>query len=287
MIVVFIPVLVAAVVLTSWGRTPPRLPDNHEPARWNTERVNSAVSRRLVMADLHLGAEAAIRLWVTSTVVGAVLVASFLGHLTPISLIFGALIGAVGPVVVVVKRGDGASERLAQSLPEMLELLSRSLRGGADLHTALHDVARSDNEAGRSLGPVLGRVSAGERLGDAIDRWVVQLRHRDARIVRAVVGLGDFSGGSMAPALDRAASTIRERSSLSAEIRALTSQSRASAMVIGISPLAFFAVVAITDPKSSHILFASNIGRLCLGSGIFLDTLGLWWMSRLTSAVDE
>jgi len=246
-----------------------------------------AVSRRLTKADVKMSARAAIRLWITSTAVGSVLIASVLGRLSLISVLVGALVGAAAPVLVVLGRGDGASKRMAESLPEMLELLSRSLRGGADLHTALHDVARGDNEAGRSFGPLLRRVSAGERLGDAMDRWLVQLRDRDALMVRAVIGLGDSSGGSMAPALDRAAMTMRERTALSAEIRALTSQSRASAMVIGISPLAFFATVAIADPKSSQVLFSSVFGRICLVLGVVLDALGLWWMSRLTSADEK
>jgi len=143
------------------------------------------------------------------------------------------------------------------------------------------------NEAGRTLGSVLHRVAAGQRLGEALDRWVVDLGHRDASVVRAVIRLGDSTGGSMATALDRAAATIRERAALRSEVQALTSQSRTSAMVIALSPLGFLAVVAVADPKSSRVLFTTNFGRLSLVSGLLLDGLGLLWMSRLTAEVDR
>jgi len=209
------------------------------------------------------------------------------GATTPAGVIFGAVVGAAIPVAWVVSRGDRESLQVTESLPEMLELLARSLRGGADLHLALKDLATSGNAAGRSLAPVLRRVEAGGRLGESLDQWVVDLGHRDASVVRAVVRLGDSTGGSMAPAFDRAAATIRERSALRGEIRSLTSQSRASAMVIALSPVGFLVVVAATDPKTSHVLFSTAIGRACLVGGLFLDGLGLLWMSRLTAGVER
>ncbi len=284
-----LPVLASVVIiaLAPWHRTPPRRPDDPDPVSRRGEPGIAAISDRLVRADLEVGPAVVYRTWMLSTVVGALSGAAISGRLDPVAAFFGGSLGVLVPVILVLARGDRASRRIVQSLPEMLELLARSLRGGADLRTALRDVAGGTNEAGRTLDSVLRRVAAGERLGEAMDRWVVDLGHRDATVVRAVIRLGDSTGGSMATALDRAAATIRERSALRSEIRALTSQSRSSAMVIALSPVAFLAVVAITDPKSSRVLFATNVGRLSLTGGLLLDGLGMLWMSRLTSAVDR
>jgi len=229
----------------------------------------------------------AMRLWLTTGVLGVIVMMVVIGATGPVGLALGALAGVVLPVVMVAARGDRESRRIVAALPEMLELLARSLRGGADLHTALRDLADGPNEAGRTLESVLLRVEAGGRLGESFDRWVVDLGHRDASVVRAVIRLGDSTGGSMAPALDRAAATIRERSAIRSEVRALTSQSRASAIVIAVSPLGFLAVVSATDPRTAHVLFATSIGRACLAGGLLLDGLGLLWMSRLTAGVER
>lgn len=238
-------------------------------------------------ADIGLDPRSVRRSWITMAVVGAAGSAMISGFSSLVAVVVGTAVGLAAPMAIGLVRRDRASMRVVASLPEMLELIARSLRGGADLHTALRDVSGGSNEAGRTLGSVLERIDAGERLGEAVDRWVIALGHQDAAIVRAVIRLGDTTGGSMANALNGAAATLRERSALRGEIRALTSQSRASAMVVALSPLAFLVVVAATDPRSSHVLFSTNLGRMCLIGGLILDGVGLFWMHRLTAAVSS
>jgi len=277
-----------AIAAVPWHGSPPRpvVKISAEPSP-PTSRWLADIEERLDTADIAIDAHAAIWLWMASSLAGVIAVVTLGGAESLVPVVFGAAVGAAIPAGWALSRGDRKSLRVMESLPEMLELLARSLRGGAGLHLALGDLAKSGNRAGQSLGPVLRRVEAGGRLGESLDQWVVELGHRDASVVRAVVLLGDSTGGSMAPALDRAAATIRERSALRDEIRALTSQSRASAMVIAASPVGFLAVVAVTDPKTSHVLFSTSIGRACLMGGLFLDGLGLLWMSRLTAGVER
>lgn len=255
------------------------------PSAWQVS--DEFLIRWIRRTDIELDPRAVRRAWIAMAVTGAAGSAMISGLSSLVAVVVGTALGLAAPMAIGLVRRDRSSMRVVASLPEMLELIARSLRGGADLHTALRDVSGGSNEAGRTLGSVLERIDAGERLGEAMDRWVVALGHQDAAIVRAVIRLGDTTGGSMANALNGAAATLRERSALRAEIRALTSQSRASAMVVALSPLAFLVVVAATDPRSSHVLFSTNLGRMCLIGGLFLDGVGLFWMHSLTAAVSS
>lgn len=285
--VIVLALSVSAIVGAPWKGRPARTLDSRSGSGPGSDVWLSQVRQRLQRAGVEVDAAMAVRVWVACSFLGMVVVLFVGGVVTPMGGVLGAVAGAAVPLGWVISRGDRESRLIAESLPELLELLARSLRGGADLHGALADLAVSGNPAGRTLKPVLRRVEDGGRLGEALDQWVVDLGHRDASVVRAVVRLGDSTGGSMAPALDRAAATIRERSALRGEIRALTSQSRASALVISLSPLGFLLVVAATDPKTSHVLFSTAIGRVCLVGGLALDGLGLIWMSRLTAGVEQ
>jgi len=276
---------ISIIAASPWRRVRPRSPWSRATNRSCCRVPVPDTAQRLRRADLRITPVTAQRVWLLSVAAGAMSGLLVAGRVDVFALALGGLLGGTIPVVAVMARGDRASSLAVESLPEMLELLARSLRGGADLHTALSEVSLGSNEAGHTLRSVLERVSAGQRLGEALDRWVVDLGHRDAAVVRAVIRLGDSTGGSMATAFDRAAATIRERSVLRSEIKALTSQSRTSAMVIALSPIAFLALVAITDPKSSRVLFDTNGGRVSLVSGLVLDGLGMWWMSRLTAEV--
>lgn len=122
-------------------------------------------------------------------------------------------------------------------------------------------------------------------MATALDDWAASAAHSDADLVVAVLLLSDESGAAVAARLDRAAATLRQRSILAAEVRALTSQARASATVVALAPVAFAAVVAMTDDRFLGLMFGTSIGRISLVVGVLLDAVGVWWMRRLTARV--
>ncbi len=180
-----------------------------------------------------------------------------------------------------------AHRRLIGELPEVLELIARSLRGGANLRGALADVTDQDTPAARSLRSVLLRVEAGDRLGDALDAWAARLDDPNADLARAVLRLGDATGAAVAGSLEQAATSLRDRAALAAEIQALSSQARLSAIVIGVAPLAFLALSAAVDPSSAAVLVTTRFGLACLVLGLGLDAIGVGWMRRLGLGVAQ
>jgi len=175
--------------------------------------------------------------------------------------------------------------RLIGALPELVDLIARGLRGGANLQLSMADAAASDGPASESLRAVLARVEAGERLGDGVDRWAAGLAHPDADMVRAVLRLGESTGGALAVSLERTAATLRERTALADEIKALTAQTRASSLVVALAPLGFLGVVVTVDRDSAAVLFTTPLGFACLVIGLLLDAAGIIWMSRIAAAV--
>lgn len=275
-------VLLGAAAVVAPPRRSPRMVEPRRGADRRPGRVAERAAEVLDRAGIDVDVARVPRLWAAAIGLGAV-VGFALGGATGV---IGAVVVAVaGPPIWVATRGDRRRALLVASLPELLELVARGLRGGADLRTALDEAAGAVPGAGPTLRPALDRVAAGARLGDALDRWVVDIDHPDAAIVRAVVRLGDTTGAAMATALDRAAGTLRERAALRAEITALTSQTRASSMVVATAPLGFLLVIASTDPRSAEVLFTTGWGRLCLVVGLSLDAAGIAWMRRLTAGV--
>ena len=167
------------------------------------------------------------------------------------------------------------------AIPQALELTARALRSGASVLTALDTVATEIPEIGWR--EVVGRVRGGLGLTEALDGWVQDLPERQA--AAALLVLGHQSGAAMAASLDRAASSMRQRRALGDEIRALTSQTRTSGMVVAAAPAGFAAVVAIADPGTLGALVATPFGLLSLVAGLVFEGLGIWWMARLSRGV--
>ena len=180
-----------------------------------------------------------------------------------------------------------AHRRLVEDLPDVLEMIARSLRGGANLRGALADATEHDSPAAQSLRPVMSRVNAGDRLGEALDAWASRVDDPNADLARAVLRLGDATGAAVASSLEQAATSLRDRAALTAEIQALSSQARLSSIVIGFAPLAFLAVSATVDPASAAVLITTRFGLVCLAFGLVLDAIGVRWMRRIGAGVAQ
>ncbi|MCE2807319.1 MAG: hypothetical protein LW869_02570 [Actinobacteria bacterium] len=78
------------------------------------------------------------------------------------------------------------------------------------------------------------------------------------------------------------AKTIRSlRVALEREVAALSSQARASAVVLVVAPVVFAAAASMVDGRILDLLLGEPIGWACLGLGLGLDALGAVWMTRL------
>lgn len=167
------------------------------------------------------------------------------------------------------------------AMPQALELTARALRSGASVPAALDTVAMEMPETGWA--EVVARVRGGLGLTEALDGWVGDRPERQT--ATALLVLGHRSGAAMAASLDRAAASLRQRRALGDEIRALTSQTRASGMVVAAAPAGFAAVIAVADPGALGALVATPIGLVSLVAGLMLESLGVWWMGRLSRGV--
>ena len=183
-------------------------------------------------------------------------------------------------LVAATRRWRGRSEQ-ADAIPQALELTARALRSGASVLTALDGVAAELPEAG--LDSVVSRVRGGLSLSDALDGWVADAP--DRRAAAALLVLGHTSGAAMAASLDRAAASLRQRQALGDEIRALTSQTRTSGMVVAAAPAGFAVIVTLIDADAMSGLLATPVGLMSLVVGLALEGLGLWWMARLSRGV--
>jgi tight adherence protein B len=191
----------------------------------------------------------------------------------------GAVIAAPA---VVWRLGRGrAEQRLEARLPIALDAVGRALRSGAGLHQAIAEAATA---VGGTLGAELARVSAvAKAVGvvAALEEWSQRRPLPGVRLAVAALCLGVETGGAQARAVDGVAATLRQRLATAAEARALASQARASAAVIGVAPVGFCALASATDPRVSAFLFRSAAGLAVLAVGLLLDGLGAIWMVRL------
>lgn len=190
---------------------------------------------------------------------------------------------AWGGLCTRLRLGGRRRRDAAVDLPALLEAIAARLRAGCSLGQALVESAPPPGgvlaEGWRrtaELVPAIGAVGA-------LQDWAGRVEQRPVRLASAALALAATTGGSPARAVDGVAATLRGRLALQAEIRALSSQARASAVVIALAPVAFGVVAALTDRRTASFL-TTPAGLLVVSCGLALDGLGGWWMARICRA---
>jgi tight adherence protein B len=170
-----------------------------------------------------------------------------------------------------------------RQLAELLEAVARLLRGGSSLPVALRDASfELDGTLRRELAMVLSASDHGRPLADSFDEWAQASRSSARQMVAAAMVVAHRVGGSAAHTFDALASSLRARAAARREAQVMATQARASAMVIGVAPLAFAVVIAAVDPAVAVAAVRTSAGRLCLLAGVACEALGLWWIRRLS-----
>lgn len=233
----------------------------------------------LVAADVNVDPAVAWKLWCVCVPVAVAAIAVLAGP----ALAAGILaVGLVGPGVALRARHGRGDARVEAALPEALEAVARALRTGASLRQAVEEAAgRTPGALGHELVRVSTQTERGAPLVTALDDLADRRPLPGVRLAVAALCLGAETGGAQARSVDGVATTLRDRLAVVAEVRALSSQARISALVISLAPLGFGAFAAATDPRTSDFLFHSAAGFVLLAAGGLLDGLGWFWMNRL------
>ncbi len=249
----------------------------HSPAR---HQVPAALTSALEAAGVTVDAARCWRTWrclVLLVTAVAVLLAG------PGAGLVALVVSGGGPVLLLAAlRGRGAI-RLERSLAELLEAIARALRSGASLRQAVTAAAGAGSgPLARDLTQTMADVGRGADFGVALDGWGQRRCVPSLRLAVAALTLAAETGGAQARALDRVAATVRDRLAVRSEQAALGSQARASALVMGVTPVAFALLAGVTDPRTADFLLHRAPGLACLSLGLVLDAAALVWMLRIT-----
>lgn len=180
--------------------------------------------------------------------------------------------GRVGRIVE--QRRRRARDR---AVPDRLDRIVRRLRAGATLPTAIVAIGADDDV----FASLAGEVASGRPLVPAVTRWRDAEPMPNRRLAATALELSADAGGASARVLDGVADSLRDRVALDREVAALSSQARASAVLLVVAPVVFTVFSGAIDPRIPATLFGTPVGWACLVIGLALDALGALWMARL------
>ena len=139
--------------------------------------------------------------------------------------------------------------RFAEQLPEVLDVVVRSLRAGHPLPTSLALVAREMPEpAGPEFTILVDEVNYGRALTEALENLHARIGYAEMRYMVTSMAIANQTGGNLGEILSRLATMLRLRFRLRRRVRALSAEGRFSGLALSALPVLLFAIINLVSP---------------------------------------
>ena len=200
------------------------------------------------------------------------------------SLGIGLLIGAGIPHLVVGRLIGKRTNAFITKFPDGIELLVRGLRSGLPVTETLGIVAQEvPGPVGIEFKGVIDRIKVGKTMEDALQDTGDRLAIPEFNFFTITLAIQRETGGNLAETLSNLAEVLRKRAQMKLKIRAMSSESKASAYIVGSLPFIVFGLIGYINPDYIAGFFSDD--RLIvagLGAAVWMS-LGVFIMAKMVN----
>lgn len=185
----------------------------------------------------------------------------------------GMLIGLGLPHMIVGFMIKRRLNHFTTNFPDAIELLVRGLRSGLPVGETLGVVAEEiPGPVGVEFKMITDKIKVGKTMEDAMQDTADRLATPEFQFFVITLAIQRETGGNLAETLSNLAEVLRKRAQMKLKIRAMSSESKASAYIVGSLPFIVFGLVWSVNPTYLGGFFVEP--RL-----IIAGLIGLVWMS--------
>ncbi|WP_432734967.1 type II secretion system F family protein [Ralstonia solanacearum] len=172
--------------------------------------------------------------------------------------------------------------RLEAQLPEATDLISRALRAGHSLPSAL-EMAGDElpQPTGPELAIVFGQINYGVSMNDALAGLIDRVPVDDLRYLVIAILIQRESGGNLAEILDNVGTLIRKRLQLLDKVRVLSAEGRLGGWILTALPPAMAVVVYQLNPELMSTLWKDPVGIHMMWYAIAMTCFGVLWIRHI------
>ncbi|WP_017667761.1 type II secretion system F family protein [Sandarakinorhabdus sp. AAP62] len=217
----------------------------------------------------------------------AALVLLVLGQLLGLQTLMaglGAAAAFIGGVRLwVAQRRDAGLQQVEEQFSLALGVIIRCVRAGLPVVEGMRAVgAEVPAPSGPEFGRCVDQIQLGVDFDEALAGLADRCRLADYRFFGVTVALQRQTGGNLAETLDNLAETIRRRRAVRLKAQSLTSEIRATVMVLALLPAGVAALMMVVSPNYILQLFTTESGRMLLGIAMLVQATGLVIIKLIT-----
>lgn len=201
-----------------------------------------------------------------------------------LSLGIGLIAGAGLPHFVINWHIKKRTAGFNTKFPDAIELLVRGLRSGLPVTETLGVVSSEvPGPVGEEFKLVTERIRIGKTMEESLQETADRLNIPEFSFFCITLAIQRETGGNLAETLSNLADVLRKRAQMKLKIRAMSSESKASAYIVGSLPFMVFSMIWWINPGylagffSDERLIATGLG------GAVWMSLGAFIMAKMVS----
>jgi tight adherence protein B len=195
----------------------------------------------------------------------------------------GLALGSL-PILVLLKKRARRFRLFTALLPQAVDLMSRCLRSGQALPSAIEVVAV---EIPAPLGTEFQYASDEQNYGlpfrESMLNLVMRIPVPDLQFLVTAMLLQKETGGNLVEILEKTSQLLRERQKVNGQLKVRTAQGRFTGWILCLLPFAIFIGMNLISPGYGQILFDDPSGQRWVEIAAALMVVGIFLIRRLVN----
>ena len=167
---------------------------------------------------------------------------------------------------------------------DAIDIIVRGVKAGLPVPECIAVIGR---EMPDPVGLEFRLISEGTRLGmsldDCLERAIDRVPTPELRFFSIVLVIQRQTGGNLADTLGKLSDVLRGRKKMRDKVQAMSSEAKASAMIIGALPIVVGLLLSMVAPDYIGLLFTTRTGNMAVGGGLLWMGIGTFVMKQMIS----
>ncbi len=198
------------------------------------------------------------------------------GSLGKLPALVAAMIGLCLPWMALALKRTRRLSRIEAQFPEALDFITRALRSGQALTSA---IMLAGEELADPIASEFRAVNDEITFGESFEQALVNFGERvpltDLRYFVVSILIQRDSGGNLSEILEGLSQLIRERYKLMSKVRVLSADGRFSALILVIAPFALGLLMHLVNPTFIALLWTDPLGVTIVKALALLMVVGV------------
>jgi tight adherence protein B len=164
------------------------------------------------------------------------------------------------------------------NFPDAIELLVRGLKSGMPVSETLSVIAKEiAGPVGEEFKLVVEKIKIGKSMEESLQDTADRLGTAEFQFFVITLAIQRETGGNLAETLANLADVLRKRAQMKLKIRAMSSESKASAYIVGSLPFFVFGMIWTINPEylagffyEPRLMIAGVVGATWMAIGVFI-----------------